>query len=49
LYDKIREKKSTKIRINGVEVIVNKEKIRELLEKEIKEKPSLEQPTGVTT
>lgn len=43
LYDKIKDKKSTKIRINGIDVIVNKEKIRELLEKEIKEKPSLEQ------
>jgi len=43
LYDRVKDKKSTKIRINGIDVIVNKEKMRELLEKEIKEKPSLEQ------
>jgi hypothetical protein len=43
LYDRIKDKKGTRIRINGIDVIVGKEKIREMLEKEIREKPSLEQ------
>jgi hypothetical protein len=43
LYDRFKDKKGTKIRVNGIDVIVSKEKIREMLEKEIREKPSLEQ------
>jgi hypothetical protein len=39
LYDKIRNRKIERIRINGVEVQVDKEKITQLLIKEIEEKP----------
>jgi hypothetical protein len=38
LYDKIKDRRTQRVRINGIEVRINKKKIKELLAKEIREK-----------
>jgi hypothetical protein len=41
LYDKIKDIRTQKVRINGIEVRIDKKRIEELLAKEIKDKPLL--------